>query len=301
MATILCQHDHILQQARNRYHLKDPQAMLARVMAALQGQAPADWRFTQSPAARFFVVDLETQVKILGVSYREWGQEIVQEFQQAIQANQVAAVMVALPRFIKDYVQGFYRPDLAICHDLVTAYPPQKGEIGEKKRILAAAKEQLEHAVPLQEKKLAARPNAIVVSEAELWVRQHLNWVNLRNPNKEFYFCERLTPKGINKTQRRIFSYTSNGTVRPEAIPVSGCPLQASECYLHLNKPPEFGGAYRTDAYWTLPTYLDRRLLDLDFRERQPDKADDGPLHRDEVVELYLLRRLVQAARSSFL
>jgi hypothetical protein len=91
MATILCQHDHILQQACNRYHLKDPQAMLARVMAALQGQAPADWRFTQSPAARFFVVDLETQVKILGVSYREWGQEIVQEFQQAIQANQVAA------------------------------------------------------------------------------------------------------------------------------------------------------------------------------------------------------------------
>ncbi len=301
MANILWHSTHILQQTRERYKIDDPQGMLTRVIAALRGQAPPDWRFTQSPAARFFVVDLATQVKILGVSYRDWGKEIVQEFQQEIQSDRVAALIAALPRYIESYVQGFYQPDVAICHELVTAYPPRKGEIGEKKRLFAAAKEQLAHAVPLQDKKLAARPNAIVVSEAELWVRQHLNWVNLRDPNKEFYLCERLTPQGIDKAKRRIFSYTSNGAVKPEADPVSGCPRQYSECYLHLEKPSTCSREYRTDAYWALPTYLDRRLLDLDFRERQPEKDDDGPLNRDEVVELYLLRRLVQAARRAFL
>ncbi len=300
MANILCHRDHILQQIRERYKLDNPRPLLDRVMAALQEQAPEDWRFTQSPAARFFVVDLATQVKILGVSYRDWGREIVHQVQQAVRADQVAEVIGKLSQYSEGYVQGFYLPDLAVYHELMTAYPRQRGEIGEKKRMLAASKEQLEHAVPLQSKKLAARPNAIVVSATELWVRQHLNWVNLSNPNKEYYLCERLTPQGINKCRRRIFSYTSNGDVRLEDIPVTGCPQPSSECYLHLAKPPEFSQAYRTDAYWTLPTYLDRRLLDLDFRERQPDKADDGPLNRDEVVELYLLRRLVQAARSHF-
>ncbi len=96
-------------------------------------------------------------MKILGVSYRDWGKEIVQEFQQAIQSDQVAALIAALPHYIESYVQGFYQPEVAICHDLVTAYPPVKGEIGEKKRLFAAAKEQLAHAIPLQAKKLAAR------------------------------------------------------------------------------------------------------------------------------------------------
>ncbi len=295
MANIFCNQEHILQQIQERYELKDTEGrlLLERVVAALKGQAPPDWRFTQSPA---------TQVKILGVSYREWGREIVEEFQEAIQADRVAAVIAALPQYIEAYMEGFYNPDLAICHDLVTAYPPVKGEIGEKKRLFAAAKEQLEHAVPLQARKLAARPNAIVVGEDELWVRQHLNWVKLRDPNKEFYLCERLTPQGIDKTQRRIFSYTSNGNLNPEGELIPGCqqkPPKRAGCYPCLDKPSACSPEYRTDAYWTLPTYVDRRLIDLDFRERQPDK-DDGPLNRDEVVELYLLRRLVQAARRKF-
>ncbi len=49
MANILWHSTHILQQTRERYKLTDPQAMLDRVVAALQGQAP---RTGGSPRAR---------------------------------------------------------------------------------------------------------------------------------------------------------------------------------------------------------------------------------------------------------
>lgn len=275
--------------------------MLERVTGALATQAPEDWRFTQSPSARFFVVDLETQVKILGVSYRDWGRNMLKQIQEAIQKDEVADLSQDIGKFIDSYVEGLYKPDRKIGHELVTAYPQKGGEIGEEKRLFAGIKERLEHAVPLQEKKLAARPNAIVVSRDELWVRQHLNWVNLQDANKEFFLFERLTPRGINKCQRKIFSYTSNGIVKEEAtITVTSCPQRASVCWLEVQKTDSWQN-YRTDAYWTLPTYLDQRLIALDFRDRQPEKAEAGPLSRDEVVELHFLRRLVQAARSRFL
>jgi len=42
-------------------------------------------------------------------------------------------------------------------------------------------------------------------------------------------------------------------------------------------------------------------LLDLDFREREPEKAEDGPLNRNEIAELYLLRKIVGEAQKKFM
>uniref|UniRef100_A0A7V4G7Q2 Uncharacterized protein n=1 Tax=Desulfobacca acetoxidans TaxID=60893 RepID=A0A7V4G7Q2_9BACT len=301
MNHIRCNENHILVQVQNRYNIHNATIMLRRVKKALATQAPRDWRFTQSPSARFFVVDLDTKVKILGVSYRDWGTQLVESLQKAISEDKVEDWTKGLEGLLKEYLEALANPRLDIVHDLRTAYPPQKGEIGEEKRILAAIKEQLAHPIVLMEKKLSARPNAIVVSEQELWVRQHLNWVNPKNPNKEYFLFELLTPLGINKAQRKIFSYTANGEVREELDGVAGCPQGSDECLLRQPTGKLLTAGHRTDAYWTLPTYPDRRLMDLEFREREPDKAEEGPLRRNEIVELYILRKLVEAARKKFL
>ena len=301
MDHIHCNDKHILCQATIRYNILNAHKMLERVKKALATQAPRDWRFTQSPSARFFVVDLDTQVKILGVSYRDWGTQLVESIQKAISEDKVEDWTKGLEGLLKEYLEALTNPRLDIVHDLRTAYPPQKGEIGEEKRILAAIKGQLVHPIVLMEKKLSARPNAIVVSEQELWVRQHLNWVNPKNPNKEYFLFERLTPLGINKAQRKIFSYNANGEVKEEPGWAQGCPQHHPECRVRQDLAVPGNQQFRTDAYWTLPTYVDRRLMDLDFREREPDKAEEGHLRREEIVELYILRKMVEAARTKFL
>lgn len=302
MAQIIYSEKHILEQVSKRYKITNPEEMLRRVVNALENQTPPDWRFTQSPTARFFVVDYETQVKIMGFSYRDWGQELVKKLQTEIRNDRVQNFHTQLAEWVKEYLDGLCNPDVQVVHDLRTAYD-KKGEIGEEKKLVTAIREELDHVIPLSPKKLSARPNAVVMSEEELWVRQYINWMNLADPNKEFFLFKRLTSSGINKCHRKIFSATSNGEVKIEDIRVEGCPHGEGECLLKVSKSGSFSEKYRTDAYWTLPTYLDRRMTDLDFRNREPEKAaseGEGPLTRDELVELWFLRLLVQAAQDKF-
>jgi hypothetical protein len=298
MANIEVDVKHILDQGMVRYGNSDLPSMLKRVQKALEEEAPEDWRFTESPSARFFVVDYETKVKILGMSYRDFGRRMVNEIQDSIHRNCAENLTPRIKEFVSQYLRGLSQPDVKIIHHLRTAYPKTKGEIGEEKSIVRSIKDQLSHVIPIQEKKFSTRPNAIIMGNGELWVRQHLIWMDMTNPNKEYFLFEQLTTKGINKSQRKIFSYTVNGDVKEITIP--GCPTSEPECFPQIKKESFMPESFKTVTYWTLPTYLDRRLMDLEFREREPEQADEGPLSRDELVELHFLRKIVQEARSKF-
>jgi hypothetical protein len=298
MANIIADKYHIINQAKERYRIENFALILDRVINTLESQAPEDWRFTISPAARFFVVDFESQVKILGFSYRDAGVEVVKEIQQNIIENKIENL--EFDRYINSYLQNLRDPSKKIIHHLRTAYPKTKGEIGEEKRILTTIKSQISHIIPIQEKKFSARPNAIVMTNGKLWVRQHYNWMDMSNPNKEYFLFEQLTYEGINKSQRKIFSYAINGDVK-EVCTLKGCPNNYGECFPKIKKDDYLSISFKTDSYWTLPTFLDRRLLDLEFREREPEKAEDGPLNRNEIVELYLLRKIVGEIRKKFM
>jgi len=80
---------------------------------------------------------------------------------------------------------------------------------------------------------------------------------------------------------------------------VEGCPDGREECFIKIKKDAFSSNSFRKESYWVLPTYLDRRLLDLDFREREPEEAKEGPLNRNELVEIYFLRRIVEEARKT--
>ncbi|MBI5603080.1 MAG: hypothetical protein HY879_06970 [Deltaproteobacteria bacterium] len=145
--------DHLLKRIKERYPSLNGKPILNRMINTLKAQAPDDWRFSVSPSARFFVVDMVTKVKFL-------------------------------------------------------------------------------------------------------WVRQSLNWININNPNLEYLYFERLTPKGINKALRKVFSYDVEGVLIPLDIP--GCPQKALVCGPVVDKsdfknPHDF----KSDTYWMLPTYLD--------------------------------------------
>lgn len=294
--------DHILKQIKERYPSFNGEPVLSRMINTLKTQAPDDWRFTISPSARFFVVDRATKVKILGYSYKDFGKDIGQEIQKYIEEDNTSAIYGRLKQFIKVYIEGLKRIDLDIIHELKTAYPPEEGEIAEEKRIMIKSKEEMSHAILIKEKKFSARPNAVVLGDGEvgeLWVRQSLNWININNPNLEYLYFERLTPQGINKAQRKVFSYDMKGVLIPLDMP--GCPQKALVCGPAVDKsvfksPREF----RSDTYWMLPTYLDNRYIGLDFREREPSNEDFGPLSRNEMAELYFLKKIIAAAKGRF-
>jgi len=124
--------------------------------------------------------------------------------------------------------------------------------------------------------------------------------MDMSNPNKEYFLFEQLTHKGINKSRRKIFSYGINGDIK-EVCNLKGCPNNYEECLPEIKKDGYLSNSFKTESCWTLPTFLDRRLLDLDFREREPEKAEDGPLNRNEIAELYLLRKIVGEAQKKFM
>jgi hypothetical protein len=293
MAYIIVNENHIINQIVQRYKLEIEYAksILKEIVATLKQQAPDDWRFTISPSARFFVVHLPSQVKILGFSYKEAGADIVRAIQKSIKNNTIHNIN--LDRFVNMYLEALNNSNLKIIHHLRTAYPKEKGEIGEEKRIISSLKRELSHIILFQEKKFSSRPNALII-QGQLWVRQQYNWIDMRNYNKEYFLFKQLTPEGIDETKRKIFSYSVNGDIKEETD-LSGCPYCPS-CHLPIKKLESFIN-FRTESYWSLPTYIDRRLLDLEFRERSADKTEEGPLNKDEILELYFLRNLIEKVR----
>lgn len=61
----------------------------------------------------------------------------------------------------------------------------------------------------------------------------------------------------------------------------------------------------RSDSYWKVPTWLDRRLIDLDFKERYSRSVakqgelveEESLISASEALELCFLREIVARAR----
>lgn len=190
--------------------------------------------------------------------------------------------------------------------------------IGEEAKIFETARDGLSHTIPISSHKIAARPNAVVAENGELWVRQYLDWMSMAPNSKEYFFFQPLTAGGVDKCRFAIFAYFNDGQlarVGGEAFECEGSSdvlrkarrlIEQNECNKGESageKSP--GSRFRSGNYWKVPTYLDRRLMDLDFMERytrkDPDKS--GIVEKEllitpaEALELTFLREIVERAR----
>ncbi len=160
--------EHVLERLAERYKdTKQPWVVVKRVMSSLEDNTPLDWRFTEGPTSRFFVVDEETKAKFMGMSFRD--SKKLNEILDYIQTNldQVETILARIDEFAATYQDEVKNPKLPIMHQIRTVY--HKGEkggtISEEKRVFESARQELSHVLPILARKVAARPNAVVAKD----------------------------------------------------------------------------------------------------------------------------------------
>jgi hypothetical protein len=302
---------HLQERIIERYRKRDAaeaDEIINRVMDVLREHTPYDWRFTESPSSRFFIVDQATEAKFMGLSYREAesdprpGREIVQLIQDSIEHP--IDIINQLDSLVDRYVADVRDPNLGIIHNIRTVYKRgEKAYISEEKDLFDQARSSQLHVIPLGSHRIAARPNAIVADDGALWVRQYLNWVSVVPNSKEYFLFQPLTRNGIEKCRFTIFSYFNDGRVArvgDEQKFHCGAFLEALSREKARASDREI---IRSENYWKVPTYFDRRLIDLDFKERH-SKGEKGKekdtkilLSANECLELFYLRAIVDRAR----
>ncbi len=76
---------HVKEQfeLRNKQFAARSDEIIARVTDTLEKNTPTDWRFTESPHSRFFIVEELTDAKFMGLNYRDGpeGRRIVETVQ----------------------------------------------------------------------------------------------------------------------------------------------------------------------------------------------------------------------------
>ncbi len=122
---------------------------------------------------------------------------------------------------------------------------------------------------------------------------------------REYYLFHPLTRFGVDKSSLLIYSLTENGDLKKEDSRMINC-----SAINDIKSPPEWlcngyrgtdiiPEGYRTENYWKMPTCLDIRLTDLDFRERCFEKLEgEEQISNEERTELFFLRRIVENARA---
>ncbi|WP_207691934.1 hypothetical protein [Desulfonema limicola] len=138
-----------------------------------------------------------------------------------------------------------------------------------------------------------------------------MNWVSMKPGSKEYYLFHPLEKKGIDKSRWTIFSYDENGNLKrlpdediDENIPKLS-DIKTSIFNKAKNQDIKTEQGLRSESYWRVPTFLDRRLIDLDFKERYSGKnfetgtGEPGmEITCSELVELYFLKIIVNQARN---
>ena len=285
---------HIKEQFIRRFvHYKDQvDVIYHRMVSTLETHTPVDWRFTESPTSRFFIVDLETSAKFLGLSYRHGKQtpDIVKQIEE--NCHQSDMLYRKLNAFVQSYIQEVNTPDLPIVHVIKTVYGKKNADIGEEKRLFKEMQQNLFHIIPVQAKKFASRPNAVIKEDGSLWVRQHLNWISMEAGSKEYYLFQPLTSSGIDKNQFSICQYTENGDIKMFPAKKVICDIPAlSDIKAEIFAENEISANIRAENYWHVPTYLDRRYIDLSYKGRK--KA----LNAKEIVQYYFIKEIIEKAR----
>lgn len=312
-STLKINNPHVTEQFEKRFKKFRDQAgqVIENLRQVLEESTPKDWRFTESPSSRFFIVHEESGAKFFGMSYRcgEAGKALVEEIQK--NASAPPSLFSSMERFVQMYIEEILRPDLPVHHEIRTVYGKKGGEIGEEKQLYEQTRRTLYHTLPLVGKKIAARPNAVLGADGYIWVRQYMNWVSMTPGSREYYLFHPLTQKGPDRNQSVIFSYTENGDIKrlPSQVrnPAEYIPGCASRTREEIFTQAEAEGmktekGLRTESYWRIPTLTDRRLIDLDFKDRYARGGKSGqledPMSAQEIVELYFLREIVEKAKA---
>ena len=269
---------HLICRAQQRFNCppEDAAKYIDNFIEMLENQSPDDWRFTRSPVAKFLIYDEKSGFRILGRTYRDIGKDFLEKIKitKFIKNSPEKEHQKAIQLFAQEYLAVIQDPNAKIIHELKTIYSKDK-DIGELKHSYKSTRIDLSHLIPINVKRIATRPNAIVTKNNELWVRQK---ELIKIPQEiDYLFFERLTKEGIDRSYVLIYTHDFSGTIKLHQKYQTGKGL----IYLFKSKLSE---DLHTASYWSLPTYIDTFYLDLKYR------AEKYPLSLTEEESLLKFR-----------
>lgn len=253
---------HLIERMKGRFNHSDKEAIdnINRIKEILETQSPEDWRFTTSPIAKFLVWDEKTGLRIVGRTYRDIGDKLAEKMKNPLLFQNKKKAKYILYSLQKEYLELIKRPDLKIIHELKTVFSRGQ-EITEFKHSYRSARIFLPHIIPIDAKRIATRPNAIINKNQKLVSRQN-EFLNIGNSKEEFLLFEKLTSQGIDKSIAYIYIHDRNGNIKfKESFKRASNPLYLISSTLL----PHF----RTVSYWSLPTYVDAEYLDIKYKKEQ--------------------------------
>ena len=271
---------HLVERAEGRFNRAKEEAAMCvqRIKKGLEEQAPDDWRFTTSPVARFLIWDESTDFRIVGRTYRdsEHGRNVLRE---------LGRPSLKVEALVEEYLRLIREPDARICHELKTILKRGR-DITQLKQSYRLARVFLPHVIPIDARRVATRPNAVLTREQELWVRQNELLSLDDDKTEEYLVFERLTPRGLDKSTIRICTHDLQGSLEfCESIAGDPSPL-----YLSRHNLPS---AFRTASYWSLPTYVDAVYMDLLYKaERYQEGKAASDLTPEEALLLLRIETL---------
>jgi len=249
--------EHLIFRAKERFgkEANETSQHIDRIKSVLEKESPEDWRFTRSPVAKFLICDTRTDFRLLGRTYRNVGVELVKRLKSSELDDQ------ELKKIAHEYLCAVKDPNAEIVHEIKTIYKAGQ-DISELKHAYRMARKDLPHIVPINAKRVAARPNAIIDENNELWVRQEEK-VSVEDKSCEYLFFERLTCKGIDKSFVRVYIHRD----RDKLIHERSMDFKR-EClpYFTSSGSGIVPSGFRTATYWSLPIYLDAYYMDLDHK-----------------------------------
>lgn len=196
---------HLVNRAQRRFNCqpKDAVKYIENFIEVLENKSPDDWRFTRSPVAKFIIYDQKSSFRILGRSYRNVGKDFLEKIKitKFIKNFPEKEHQKAIQILAQEYLAMIQDPDVKIIHELKTIYSKDK-DIGELKNSYKSARIDLSHLIPINTKRIATRPNAIVTENNELWARQK---ELIKIPQEiDYLFFERLTKEGLDRSYIHI-------------------------------------------------------------------------------------------------
>jgi len=275
--------EHMIYRAKQRFKCsdKDSDDYIGNFIKVLEDQSPDDWRFTRSPVAKFLIYDQKSGFRILGRTYRKVGHDFLENLKMIKLNNNTPEKdhQKAIQKLAEEYLKIIQDPNAEIIHELKTIYD-QKMDIGELKHFYKSARIDLSHLIPINAKRIATRPNAIVTENNELWVRQK---ELIKIPQEiDYLFFERLTKEGIDKSSVHVYTHNTQGNIKLyEEYQVYKEPIIVTKATLLKG--------FHTASYWSLPAYIDAIYLDLKYKsEKSPISLTEEELLLKFRIELII-------------
>lgn len=275
---------HPIERACERRGLSREQAAEAirKLVQVVAEQAPDDWRFTSSPVAKFIIAYEPDgpDCRFLGRSYRD-RRGAGKALCSRLSAETVSEFELGSVR--AEYQKLLSASDCDILHELKTCYDRTQDESAEK-RLFEGMKRLLPHVVPVEARRVARRPNALITG-GELWARQgeFLDLSTGPKVYKDMLLFMRLNDKGIDRSRQRLYSLDAGGKLELVAEPAGTNVAQSAPGVQH---PPN----HRSQSYWMVPTYLDAVRFDLEYAKEH--WGGDGEEYRLSADGMLLLSRL---------